>query len=209
MKGRKIFGIFLGLALSACQCAGAQAASLISANPAPNQQIAEASQPTQGSPSQPASEVHESKGTLPCVSRQLQINAPIERVWQAIQDRRKSDPQHRQLLSYDGNVAVVKEVFPSMPILGTSIATYSEREVRPLRQIAYKLVASPKFRTFEGCWTLTPGSAPNTTLVNLTLTFDPGIRFPLWERVARGNMNKNVRDTIQEVNRLATEKPAH
>lgn len=208
MKGRKIFGIVVGVAIG-YQCAGVQAANLISLNPAPpTQQLAEASKPNQSADTSAASS-RESKGSLPCVSRQMQVNAPIERVWQAIQDRRKSDPQHRQLLSYDGKEAVIKEVFPSMPILGTSIATYSEREIRPLRQIAYKLVASPKFRTFEGCWTLTPGSTPNTTLVNLTLTFDPGIRFPLWERVARGNMNKNVRDTIQEVNRLATsEKPA-
>lgn len=142
--------------------------------------------------------------TLPCVTRQLEVNAPVDRVWQAIQDRRKSDPQHRQLLSYDGNVAVVKETFPSMPIIGTNIATYAEREIRPLRQIAYRLVASPRFRTFEGCWTLTPGTAPNTTLVSLSFTFDPGIRFPLWNRFTRGSMQTSVRDTLQEVNRLAT-----
>ncbi len=142
--------------------------------------------------------------SLPCVTRQLEVNAPVDKVWQAIQNRRSSDPQHRQLLSYDGNVAVVKETFSANPIIGSSFCTYAEHEIRPLRQIAYTLVASPRFRKFEGCWTLTPGGTPNTTLVSLSFTMDPGIRFPFWDRIARNSMQRDVRDTLQEVNRLAT-----
>ncbi len=206
MKGYAIgFGIALGVALSGFQNAEALTQNLAQAGQQPAQaQPSQAPQSQQAPNPQTQPQKGKSGDNLPCVSRQMQVNAPVDKVWQAIQDRRKSDPAHRQLLSYDGNVAVIKETFPSMPVLGTGICTYTEREFRPVRRIVYSMVASPKFRTFEGCWTLTPGSAPNTTLVTLSFTFDPGIRFPLWDRIAKGSMNKNVKDTIQEVNKLAT-----
>ncbi|MBX9720593.1 MAG: hypothetical protein K2X81_04270, partial [Candidatus Obscuribacterales bacterium] len=54
---------------------------------------------------------------IPRVSCQMDIDAKPEKVWAAIQARRNADPQSRKLLSYDGKVAMVKELFPSMPVL--------------------------------------------------------------------------------------------
>lgn len=143
---------------------------------------------------------------LPSVSKTVEVQAPIDKVWSAIQARRTSDPMKRKLLSYDGKTAVIKELFPSMPVIGSSNCTYSEREHSAERSIEYKMINSDHFKTFQGSWHLLPGRKPGTTLVTLTSTLDPGVRIPFWMQMAKMNMSKDVKTNIQEVVTLANEK---
>ena len=150
-----------------------------------------------------ASAAAEDSHSLPQVSGTVQVDVPIEKVWSAIQARRNSDPTHRKLVSYDGKVAVVKEFFKKMPVIGDATCTYAEQELLAQKTIIYKMVSSDHFKTFEGCWQLVPGAKPKTTMVTLSTTLDPGIRFPFWEHMARANMQKNLRENLDEVVALA------
>ncbi len=141
--------------------------------------------------------------SLPSVTRTVEVQAPIEKVWSAIQARRTSDPTKRKLLSYDGKTAVIKELFPSMPVIGSSNCTYSEREHSADRSIEYKMINSDHFKAFQGSWHLLPGRKPGTTLVTLTSTLDPGVRIPFWMQMAKMNMSRDVKSNIQEVVTLA------
>lgn len=145
---------------------------------------------------------------IPRVSCQMDIDAKPEKVWAAIQARRNADPHSRRLLSYDGKVAMVKELFPSMPVLGKAFCTYSENEVSPNKLIEYKLVDSDHFRKFQGAWRLSPGARPNTTTVSLSNTFDPGVRFPFWNKIAIASMKKDVARNLNEVSRMAVANTA-
>lgn len=140
---------------------------------------------------------------MPNTSAQILINEPINIVWEAVKAHRCSDPSRRKLVSYDGKIAVVKEQFPSTPVIGSAECTYAETEVQPGKSIAYKMISSNHFHCFEGCWTLEAGSIPNTTKVKLTATIDPGIRFPFWQEMAKSSMEKDLRGTLSEVKEIA------
>lgn len=141
---------------------------------------------------------------LPELTKTRELNAPIAKVWNAIQARRSSDPKKRKLLSYDGKVAVVKETFASMPIIGSSSCTYAERELASLKAIPFKMMNSTRFKAFGGVWRLSDGSKPGTTKVSLTTYLDPGVRVPFWQKIAKGSMDRNLSGTLDELNRLVS-----
>ncbi|MBX9688246.1 MAG: hypothetical protein K2X27_16175 [Candidatus Obscuribacterales bacterium] len=143
---------------------------------------------------------------LPQVTVSSVVAAPIDKVWTAIKKRRVSDSAHRQLLSYDGRTAVVREFFLSMPIIGNTSCVYAEYETRPGKQIDYKMVSSDHLHAFQGSWYLESGKDPNTTVVSLSSTIDPGVRFPLWRKIARVSLENSVKETIAEVSNLALAK---
>lgn len=144
---------------------------------------------------------------LPKVVKQIVVNRPIAKVWQAIQERRSSDPTHRKLLSYDGKAAVVKEQFTSMPILGSTVCTYVENEVNPQKEIQYYMLNSNHFKAFQGNWKLEPGSKPNTTRVTLTTIIDPGVRIPFWGQIAKASLEKDTNATLSELDQIALSHP--
>lgn len=143
---------------------------------------------------------------LPELSKTVEINAPVQKVWEAIQARRSSDPSKRKLMSYDGKVAVIKEFFLSVPIIGNTICTYVERELIPHKAIEYKMLSSNRFHTFEGYWQLAEGSKPGTTSCTLTTILDPGVRIPFWQQIAKNAMQKDLDHNLECVTELATKK---
>ena len=142
---------------------------------------------------------------LPRESETIIINAPVEVVWNAIKAHRSSDAR-RKLLSYDGKIAVIKELFEEVPVVGAAECTYTETEDAPLKQISYRMVNSNRFRTFEGCYTLEPGTMQNTTKVTLTAKVDPGIRFPFWQDVAKSSTQRDLKATLASISEIATRK---
>jgi hypothetical protein len=129
------------------------------------------------------------------------IDQPVEVVWQAIQAMRTNDPEHRKLLSYSHNEAIIEEKFGSIPLIGDTICTYKESELPP-NQIKYALLKSDHFRTFEGSWTLTP-IGDDKTRVELTSTLDPGVRVPFWREISRNTTSNSVRHRLEALARQA------
>lgn len=210
-KSKAIVAICMGLCIGSIgEVHAAKLDSMIvvaQAAPAPKQSATNQSQQSQSAaqatnPPQ-AKDKDNEKGKchekLPQVSRTIEIDVPVEKVWAAIQARRVNDPGHRKLVSYDGKNAVVKEFFPSMPVLGSATCTYTEHELTPKKLISYEMLSSDHFHKFEGMWQLNPGPRPDTTMVSLTTTLDPGIRFPFWEQLAKANLTKDLINNLQEV----------
>lgn len=140
--------------------------------------------------------------SLPSVTKELLIHAPMQKVWQAIQARRNSSANRKEM-SYKNNEAVVREKFPACPIVGDVDCTYEEDEDQRSNRIAYHMVESNHFRAFQGCYQLRPAPDGVSTILALTSTVDPGIRIPFWQAMARAAAAKNVRETLKEIAGLA------
>lgn len=153
-----------------------------------------------------SSDNSESKDLLPKVTITQQIAAAPDRVWQAIKERRQSDSNHRKMLSYNGHTAIIKEMFSAMPILGDTFCTYEEDEIMPLRRLEYKLLNSNHLHQFQGTWLLSSGFKANTTIVSLSSSIDPDIRFPFWRKIATRALLNNLQQTLKEVSDLATKQ---
>jgi hypothetical protein len=148
----------------------------------------------------------DNKESLPKITLTEEIDVAPAKVWEAIKQRRQSDSQRRKMLSYNGKTAVIKEVFEAMPVLGDTFCTYEEDEILPLRRLEYKLLNSNHLHQFAGTWLLSAGPKPNSTIVSLTSTIDPDIRFPFWRRIATHALMNNLEHTLKEVSELATKE---
>lgn len=142
---------------------------------------------------------------LPSVTKELLIHAPMAKVWQAIQARRTSSANRKEM-SYKNNEAVVHERFPALPIVGDIDCTYEEDEQQAANRIEYHMVTSNHFREFEGCYQLRTAADGVSTVLALTSTVDPGIRIPFWQNIARAAAEKSVRETLQEIAELAGDR---
>ncbi|MBY0358700.1 MAG: SRPBCC family protein [Candidatus Obscuribacterales bacterium] len=145
-----------------------------------------------------ASDGHKSKSHAPEVKLSIIVKARPEVVWEAIQHERKADADHRKLLSYDGNKAVIEEQFAAIPVVGAASCVYTESEV-PIQRINYSLVHSNHFHIFQGSWVLTPAKDGKHTIVELTNTIDPGIRIPFWHEITKLAATKHVKKRLEEV----------
>ena len=141
--------------------------------------------------------------SLPKITITKEIDAAPAKVWEAIKQRRQSDSQRRKMISYNGKTAVIKELFAAIPVLGDTFCTYEEDEITPLRRLEYKLLSSNHLHQFAGTWLLSAGPIPNSTIVSLTSTIEPDIRFPFWRRIATHALMNNLEHTMKEVSDLA------
>ncbi len=138
---------------------------------------------------------------LPALSKEIEIKAPLSKVWKAIRARRSSSKQ-RKLISYKGNLAVIKENFDSIPVIGNASCTYEELEQIHEGRINYEMINSDHFRKFEGCWKLKPGSNSDSTIVSLSVKIDPGVRCPFWRKLVQFSLSKSVSQDLAELERL-------
>ncbi|HEY9777129.1 MAG TPA: hypothetical protein V6C81_25410 [Planktothrix sp.] len=150
----------------------------------------------------PIASAHDAK---PVTQSQV-IEQPINIVWSAIQGLRTCDPEHRKLISYHNNEALIEEKFFALPVVGDTSCTYKECEVPP-NQIKYTLIKSDHFRQFEGSWTLTP-MGENKTMVCLSSTLDAGLRIPFWKEITKTATKTSVLHRLKqlssEADRVAT-----
>jgi hypothetical protein len=132
------------------------------------------------------------------VSVHSTVKAKPTVVWEAIRHQRKTDVEHRKLLSYHDNEATIEEKFPGLPIIGAATCLYKECEV-PLKRIDYSMISSDQFRTFEGSWVLTPSADGQETEVDLSSSLDPGVRVPFWKEISKMATMKHIRKRLEDV----------
>lgn len=129
------------------------------------------------------------------------INEPIAVVWRAIQRLRTADQEHRKLISYQNNQAVIEERFFGLPIIGDATCIYKESEV-PLDTINYCLIRSDRFKVFEGSWKVAAINDKKTS-VCLTSSCDPGLRIPFWKEISHAATVRNVKHRLEELDSQA------
>lgn len=127
------------------------------------------------------------------------VNAKPNVVWEAIRGQRKAEPDHRKLLSYENNEAVLEENFGELPVIGAASCIYKECEVELNKRIDYMLVKSDTFKLFQGSWTLTPSEDGSKTMVSLTSVSDPGLRIPFWKELTKMATVKHVKKRLHAV----------
>jgi hypothetical protein len=153
-----------------------------------------------------ASQCEHDNANLPSATRELLIHATRDKVWKAIQARRTSTIL-RKLVSYQGNQAVVKETFEGVPVVGAISCTYQETESIPNQRIDYHMVESSRFKAFQGNYQLRLAPDGVSTILQLTSAIDPGIRIPFWQEIAHAQASKSVKETLEEIARLAGDTP--
>jgi hypothetical protein len=132
----------------------------------------------------------------------IQIAAPPEAVFEAVQKMRDSAPMHRKLLSYDGKVAKIQENLESVPIYGKVECVWEETEI-PFERIDYKMLSSDKFKSGSGSWILTPSSDHKTTNLELQSFLDTGLRIPFAGEITKMGAAKDNKVRLEHIKEVA------
>lgn len=146
---------------------------------------------------------------MPDVSLELEIRAPIERVWDAVVDIEKypdtmANVRWVKLLEYPGTEPDTRRSAWSIVLKG-SILEWQDDEVldHEAHELRFKQV-SGDMEIFEGAWTLTE-LADDLTLVRLAITFEIGIPLlaDMLNPVAERSLRENSREMLMGVEREA------
>jgi hypothetical protein len=134
----------------------------------------------------------------------IQIKAPPEAVFKAIQMMRQSQAMHRKLLSYDGKVAKIKENLEGVPIYGSVECVWEELEI-PFERINYKMVSSDKFKSGSGCWLIMPTSDKTMTTLELDSFLDTGLHIPFASELTKMSAAKDNKVRLEHIKDIAEE----
>ena len=119
-------------------------------------------------------------------------------VYQAIVDLRHQGPNTVKEVSHKGNVYILEERFPSLPLIGKARCVYKEVHT-PDKRIEYNMVSSDKFKAFEGVWDIRPIDGGEHSLVSLTSYVDLAIPLPFAGKITRMQTAKGVKDRLAQV----------
>jgi len=134
----------------------------------------------------------------------IEINAPAPIVFEAIQKQRNSTSEHRQLVSYNGKVAVIKEHMEGVPIYGTVECTWEETE-EPYKRIDYKMLNSTKFKEGYGSWVLTPSTDGKCTTLEFSSYTDAGLMVPFAGELTKMQSVKSAKLRLENIKQMAEE----
>jgi len=124
------------------------------------------------------------------------VNEPQDITFKAI-ERLRTTVKNRKLESYNPPVAIIREQFPSLPLIGERTCLYKEVEDAPNR-IEYSLIKGDNVKEFKGVWSLKPLSK-NSTEVTLTTYADAGVRIPFWKEISKETATRVVHERLREL----------
>lgn len=133
------------------------------------------------------------------------IKAPPKIVYDTILNLRKSYPQNVKELSRSKQHCLVEETFNVLPVIGKAKCVYKETYV-PHKQVSYKMVESPRFKAFEGRWTLTPLNGGKHTNLALSSFVDPGINLPFARQITKMETKKGIKKRLTAVKKKSEKK---
>ena len=109
----------------------------------------------------------------------IDIEAPVEVVWQAIHEERNHDPEvlNTTVISAQGSTVVLEQIYRNIPIFGTVVCRTKNIET-PYKRIDYWLEYSDHFKAMEGSWILTPVDSGSATRLELSSYLDAGGGIP-------------------------------
>ncbi|PWU00065.1 MAG: hypothetical protein C5B53_04600 [Candidatus Melainabacteria bacterium] len=136
------------------------------------------------------------------LSASVEIAAPPEAVFEAIQKTRDSTLMHRKLLSYDGKVAKIKENLEDVPIYGKVECIWEETET-PFERIEYKMLSSDKFKSGSGTWILTPSADHKSTNLELQSFLDTGLHVPFAGEITKMGAAKDNKVRLKRIKEVA------
>lgn len=132
----------------------------------------------------------------------IEIGVPAEVVFEAIRSQRNT--RRRQLQSYDGKVAVVKETFEGLPVLGSVECVWEETE-EPYTAISFRMLSSSNFKSSEGAYVLTESADGTSTTLELKAHLDIGITAPFAEQFSKAATHRDSTMRLDQIKKAAEE----
>lgn len=139
------------------------------------------------------------------VEARILINASPKEVFEAIQDSRLKEPDHRKLVSHNNSVAVIEESFADLPVIGQAHCTYKETEI-PFKKVDFQLIKSDKLKAFEGDWELTPVDNGEKTEVKLRTFTEPKIWVPFVKEISSSSTMKDIHRRLNNLKHWTEEE---
>lgn len=136
------------------------------------------------------------------VSEKIVINATPEQIFEAIRKCRDSGDHKRQLQSYDGTVAVVKEELEGVPVYGKVECVWQETE-NPFTRIDFKMLSSTKFKASHGAWVLTPSADGKSTTLELQAHMDAGLSVPFASEITKMSTSRDSKARLEIIKKVA------
>lgn len=131
----------------------------------------------------------------------LTVNAPSNLVYRAIVNLKEDEGDDVKALSRKGNECLVEEIFSDLPMIGKAKCIYKETYT-PGKRIEYKMVESDKFKTFEGCWRLTPSADGEKTTVSLSSVVEIDTCMPFAKQIAAMQTKKEVKERLTTLKKV-------
>lgn len=141
---------------------------------------------------------------IPMAGEKIVINATPEVVFDVLRALRNTADKQRQLESFDGKVAIIKEELEGVPVLGKVSCVWQEVE-QPFTRIDFKMLSSSKFKASHGSFTLTPGSNGTTTTLELDVFLDSGLTIPFAAEITKKSTASDSRHRLEKVKKMAEE----
>lgn len=133
------------------------------------------------------------------------IKAPPSIVYNTILNLRKSYPENVKELSRTSEHCLVEETFHVLPVIGKTKCVYKET-YKPHKEVSYKMVESPRFKAFEGRWTLTPVNGGKHTNLALSSYIDPGINLPFAKQITKIETKKGIKKRLTAVKKKSEKR---
>jgi hypothetical protein len=138
------------------------------------------------------------------VSEKILIKARPEAIFEAIRQHRTltTSDKRRELQSFDGKVAVIKEELDGVPVYGKVLCVWEETEV-PFTRIDFKMVSSTKFKASHGAFILTPSSDGSSTQLELQAHIDAGLAVPFASEITKLTTSKDSKARLESIKKAA------
>ncbi len=133
------------------------------------------------------------------------VNASPHQVFQAIKRSRYQEPDRRKVVRSDDTSAVLEENFKGLPIIGDVVCRYKETEIGNQR-IEYQILASDKFKYFDGAWELQPVNDGKATLVKLSSHVEAQLRVPFAKQITAVGTRKDIKRRLHHI-KCSVEQP--
>ncbi len=132
------------------------------------------------------------------------IHAPVEVVWDAVQQERHHNPEiaySRVLVHISEHESVLEERFIVIPLIGAATCKLRMIEA-PFERIDYTMIESDHFKVFEGAWVFTPVDEGKSTVLELSSHVEMGLPVPrlIMDRVTHRKLEarlKNVKSMAE------------
>ncbi len=126
------------------------------------------------------------------------VNASPTQVFQAIKRSRYQEPDRRKVVESDDKSAVLVESFKGLPIIGDVVCRYKETEIGNQR-IEYQILASDKFKSFDGAWELQSVNEGKATLVKLSSHVEAQIHVPFAKQITAVGTRKDIKRRLHHI----------
>lgn len=138
------------------------------------------------------------------IKEKILIKAAPAIVFEAIRKQRSSKEKNRELKSYDGKIAIVKEELQGVPVYGKVECLWQETE-EEFKKIEFKMLSSSKFKESYGAFIFEASGDGKSTTLELHAHMDAGLNLPFAAELTKASTSKDSKARLEEIKKAAEE----